>query len=115
MSKKKADMDFKTDPRTEFKDVDKMEQAEAEEEAAALREGIDYDDHRVFTGSLADFTRSEARERVAALGGRATSGVSGNTDYVVVGEEPGSKRDEAEEKGVKIIDEAAFKSLLHRG
>ena len=66
----------------------------------------------VFTGSLGDYTRSEARERVEALGGRATSSVSGNTDYVVVGEGPGSKRDEAGEKGVKIIDEAAFKSLI---
>lgn len=68
----------------------------------------------VFSGALDDFTRSEAREQVEALGGRATSSISGETDYLVLGDNPGSKRDEAEEQGVDCIDEDAFKRLLER-
>jgi len=66
----------------------------------------------VFTGSLADYTRSEAEQAVEALGAQATSSVSGNTDYVVVGKNPGQKRDEAEKQGVKILDEEAFVRLI---
>jgi len=66
----------------------------------------------VFTGSLEKFTRDEAQARVEALGGRATSSVSGETDYLVVGENPGSKLDEAREQNVKIIDEKKFLALI---
>ncbi len=66
----------------------------------------------VFTGSLTEFTRSEAEEAVERMGGRTTSSVSGNTDYVVAGESPGSKLDEAKEHGVTVLDEAAFKEML---
>jgi DNA ligase (NAD+) len=67
----------------------------------------------VFTGDLDSFTRSEAQERVEALGARATSSVSGNTDYLVVGENPGSKLDEARQRdGVRILDEKEFEELI---
>lgn len=66
----------------------------------------------VFTGSLERFTRSDAERKVEDLGGRATSSVSGDTDYVVAGEGAGSKLDEAREAGVRIIDEEAFEKLL---
>jgi len=66
----------------------------------------------VFTGKLHEFTRKDAEARVEELGGRATSGVSGETDYVVVGEDPGSKYDDARKQKVKIIDEAEFKRLI---
>lgn len=66
----------------------------------------------VFTGSLKAFTRDEAKERVEALGGRATSSVSGETDFVVVGENPGSKLNEAKEKEVRRIDGDDFLDLL---
>jgi DNA ligase (NAD+) len=66
----------------------------------------------VFTGSLADFSRDEARAELERQGGRVTDSVSGNTDYVVAGADPGSKRAEAEARGVRVIDEAAFKRLL---
>lgn len=66
----------------------------------------------VFTGGLEHFTRSEAKRRVEELGGRATSSVSGETDYVVAGENPGSKLDQARDLGVEILDEAAFVELL---
>ncbi|MDQ2050390.1 NAD-dependent DNA ligase LigA [Natronolimnohabitans sp. A-GB9] len=67
----------------------------------------------VFTGSLSGVTRSEAQETVEADGANATSSVSGNTDYLVVGENPGAtKRQDAEDEGVPIIDEDEFRELL---
>ncbi|MBS3766410.1 NAD-dependent DNA ligase LigA, partial [Candidatus Bipolaricaulota bacterium] len=66
----------------------------------------------VFTGRLDDFTRSEAEKVVEDLGGRATSSVSSVTDYLVVGENPGSKYEEAQELGTEIIDEDEFKEMI---
>jgi DNA ligase (NAD+) len=66
----------------------------------------------VLTGTLAGYNRDEARAAIEARGGRVTSSVSKKTDYVVAGEEAGSKLDKATELGVTIIDEAAFKELL---
>ena len=64
------------------------------------------------TGSLVDFTRDGVSEVIAAHGGKASSSVSKKTDYVVVGDAPGSKATKAEELGVRILDEAGFKALL---
>ncbi len=67
----------------------------------------------VFTGSLEELTRSEAQELVEAHGGNATSSVSGNTDYLVIGSNPGqTKRDDAEAHDVPILEEDAFRELL---
>ncbi|MFB6296431.1 MAG: NAD-dependent DNA ligase LigA [Halobacteriales archaeon] len=67
----------------------------------------------VFTGSLDTCTRAEATDLVERHGGRVTSSVSGATDYLVVGDDPGQrKREDAAERGVETIDEAAFASLL---
>ncbi|WP_276273205.1 NAD-dependent DNA ligase LigA [Haloarcula litorea] len=68
----------------------------------------------VFTGSLDGYTRSEAQELVERNGGSATSSVSGNTDYLVVGENPGqTKRDDAEAEGVPELDgREGFESKL---
>ncbi|WP_121744229.1 NAD-dependent DNA ligase LigA [Natronorubrum halophilum] len=67
----------------------------------------------VFTGSLSGVTRGEAKETVEAHGANATGSVSGNTDYLVVGESPGqTKRDDAEENDVPIVDEDEFRELL---
>jgi DNA ligase (NAD+) len=66
----------------------------------------------VLTGTLAAYTRDEARAAIESRGGRVTSSVSKKTDYVVAGEEAGSKLDKAKELGVTVIDEAAFKELL---
>ncbi len=66
----------------------------------------------VFTGSLEDFTRGEAKEAVQRLGGESTSSVSKKVDYVVAGEKPGSKLDQAKDLGVEIIDEEKFKKLI---
>jgi len=66
----------------------------------------------VLTGELDAFTRDEAKEKIESLGGRATSSVSDNTDYLVVGEGTGSKLDEARKRKVKRIDEKEFKKLI---
>ncbi|MGV9104135.1 MAG: NAD-dependent DNA ligase LigA [Candidatus Thorarchaeota archaeon] len=68
----------------------------------------------VFTGALDEFTRTEAKELVTRLGGRATSSVSGVTDYVVAGPGAGSKLDKAKELGVPIIDEEEFISMTEQ-
>jgi len=66
----------------------------------------------VFTGRLADYTRKEAEDLVERRGGRATSSVSGETHYLVVGEDPGSKLEDARRQEIEIIDEKGFKKLL---
>lgn len=65
----------------------------------------------VFTGELDHYTREKAKDEVERLGGRAISSVSDNTDYLVVGEDPGSKLDEAKKRNVKILSEKEFMQL----
>jgi DNA ligase (NAD+) len=66
----------------------------------------------VLTGSLATMTRPEAQRRIEALGGRVVSSLSKETDYVVVGEDPGSKLARAEKLGVARVDEDEFRKLV---
>ena len=66
----------------------------------------------VFTGALQHFTRSEAEKLVERLGGRAASSVSRNTDFVVVGENAGSKAEKARELGIPILSEEEFEKLV---
>ncbi len=69
----------------------------------------------VVTGSLEGFTRDGAKEAIIARGGKATGSVSRNTDYVVVGENPGSKAAKAEQLGLPILDEEGFVQLIEHG
>ena len=124
-------MDFRHDPRTDFRDPDELSREEAAEQVKALREGIDHHDylyyvkadpkisdatyHRLFARleELEGCTRSEARRRVEELGGRATDSVSSATDYLVVGDDPGSKLEDARQvDSVEILDEEGFEDLL---
>jgi len=66
----------------------------------------------VFTGSLKTYTRGEAQQEVEKRGGRTASTVSEKVDYVVVGENPGSKYEKAKKLGVSILDENGFRDLL---
>jgi DNA ligase (NAD+) len=66
----------------------------------------------VLTGKLTSLTRDEARDLIEARGGRVTSSVSKKTDYVVAGEEAGSKLDKAASLGASVVDESAFKVML---
>jgi DNA ligase (NAD+) len=69
----------------------------------------------VFTGELKDYSRLRAEELARQLGADPSLSVSKNTDFVVAGENPGSKYDKAKDLGVKIIDEAEFSRLIHSG
>jgi DNA ligase (NAD+) len=69
----------------------------------------------VVTGSLERFSRDSAKEAIVSRGGKAAGSVSKKTDYVVVGENAGSKADKAEQLGVTVLDEAGFESLLLEG
>jgi DNA ligase (NAD+) len=66
----------------------------------------------VLTGTLAAMTRDEAKERLQALGAKVAGSVSAKTDYVVAGEEPGSKLDKAHALNVAALDERQFLQLL---
>jgi DNA ligase (NAD+) len=66
----------------------------------------------VLTGTLKGFTRTQAKEIISKLGGRVTGSVSKKTNYVVAGEDPGSKYQKAQELGVPIINEEKFKKII---
>jgi DNA ligase (NAD+) len=68
----------------------------------------------VLTGTLERVSRDEAREAIERLGGRVTSAVSKKTHYVVVGDSPGSKADDAKRLGVATLDEDAFLAMVRR-
>ena len=66
----------------------------------------------VFTGGLNSMTRPEAEDRVRALGGHPSSSVSKDTDYVVAGDSPGSKMDDARKLGIAVIGEKEFLRMI---
>ena len=79
-----------------------------EETGTGKLEGLSF----VLTGTLDSMSRNEAKERIIKLGGKFLSAVSSKTDYVVVGENPGSKFDKAKKLGVKTIGEDEFLKLI---
>ena len=66
----------------------------------------------VLTGSLEEFTRNEASEIIERLGGKTSGTVSKKTDYVLAGEEAGSKLTKAQNLGITVITEAEFKEMI---
>ncbi len=69
----------------------------------------------VVTGSLEGYTRDSVKEAIIVRGGKASGSVSKKTDYVVVGENAGTKAEKAEQLGVPMLDEAGFERLLAEG
>jgi len=65
----------------------------------------------VLTGTLTKYSRDEAKELIINAGGQVTSSVTKNTDYVLVGEKPGSKYEKAKALNIKIINEDAFEKI----
>ena len=65
----------------------------------------------VVTGTLENYSRDSIKERIKELGGRASSSVSSKTDYVLAGENPGSKVTKAQKLGVEVISEEEFEKL----
>lgn len=68
----------------------------------------------VLTGTFEGMTRSQAKKRIEAAGGKVTGSVSRKTDYLIAGESPGSKLDKAEKLGVSVMDFQAFLSVVSR-
>lgn len=71
-----------------------------------------YDKNVVLTGSLTTLSRDEAKNKLIALGSKISSSVSKKTDYVILGENPGSKFDKAQELGVKVLTENEFINMI---
>jgi DNA ligase (NAD+) len=83
--------------------------AEKRQRTAEL-EGLTF----VLTGTLPTLSRDQAKEKIEAAGGKVSGSVSKKTNYVVAGEEAGSKLTKAQELGVTILDEAALLELLSK-
>jgi DNA ligase (NAD+) len=66
----------------------------------------------VLTGELLSLTRNQAQEKIESMGGRVSSSVSKKTDFLVIGDNPGSKYNKALELGVQILNEDEFKKLF---
>ena len=66
----------------------------------------------VLTGSLADFTRQQASDIIESLGGKVSNSVSKKTNYVLAGEDAGSKLVKAQNLGVTVISEDEFKNMI---
>jgi DNA ligase (NAD+) len=84
---------------------------ERDESAPRTLEGLAV----VVTGTLEGFSRDQAKEAILSRGGKASASVSKKTDYVVVGDNPGSKADTARRLGVRVLDEAGFRLLVDGG
>lgn len=66
----------------------------------------------VLTGALQSITRDEAKEKIRKIGGKISSSVSKNTDFVIIGEKAGSKKEKAEKLGVRILSEEEFEKII---
>jgi DNA ligase (NAD+) len=95
--------------------LDKLRRAGVRfEEARQKRTGHLVGKTFVITGTLAGMSRDEAKEKIEVLGGKVTNSLSSRTDYLVVGESPGTKLDKATKLRVPTLDEPAFLALLAR-
>ncbi len=83
-----------------------------QEKVTAIKKSVFTGKTVVFTGELKEFSRTQAENIVREFGGSISSSISKNTDFVVRGENPGSKYAKAKKLGIKIIDEGKFKEMI---
>jgi len=97
--------------------IDALRKAQAwvDGEAQPVKRGRFAGKTFVLTGTLPTLTRDQARARIEAEGGKVAGSVSGKTDYVVAGADPGSKLAKAEQLNIRILDETAFLQLMDQG
>ncbi|MFN2363561.1 MAG: helix-hairpin-helix domain-containing protein, partial [Halarsenatibacteraceae bacterium] len=88
----------------------KMSHDQSENDIKEIFTGMNF----VLTGSLEGYTRKDAKKIIEDRGGRVTSAVSSKTDILVVGDNPGSKLEQAQQNDVRILDETGFNNLLKR-
>ncbi len=79
---------------------------------AVPKEGVFYEKTFVLTGTLVLYTRKEAQQVIESLGGKVTSSVSKNTDFLLAGSSAGSKLKKAQDLNIKVLSEEDFKTLL---
>ena len=89
----------------------KISLEKSEDEIEEIFSGMNF----VLTGSLEGYTRKEAKEIIENRGGRVTSAVSSKTNILVVGDNPGSKLEQARDNDVRVLDETEFNNLLKEG
>jgi DNA ligase (NAD+) len=106
-------VDFFEMPQT-LKVLDKLSRAglKMKEEKKVIPKTPVFGKTFVLTGALKDYSRLQSGDMIKKLGGLVTSSVSKNTDFVLAGDEPGSKYDKALKLGVKIINEDNFKKMV---
>jgi DNA ligase (NAD+) len=94
--------------------IDRLRAAGVDPKAELRKKGGPLDGQSfVVTGTLADFSRSQAEAAIEDLGGKVTGSVSKKTSFVVAGENPGAtKFNKAQELGIEILDEDGFKKLI---
>lgn len=97
-----------------LKAVDKLleEGVKPHYEDLEIEESIFTDKVVVLTGSIEGLSRTDIKKAIETMGGKVTGSVSKKTDFVIVGENPGSKYDRARELGIEIIDENRLKSVI---
>ena len=95
--------------------IDKLKKAGLKMVEPKKKQGLKIFENKkfVFTGEFKTFTRSSAGSLVKEMGGSVVSSVSKNTDFIVIGESPGSKYKKAMELNIKIIDEKQFREMLN--
>jgi DNA ligase (NAD+) len=94
--------------------IEKLAQAKVNQEITeAARKSDRFQGKQfVLTGKLPGMTREEAAQLIESHGGKITATVTKKTDFVLAGEEPGSKLDKAKKLGINIMDEIAFRKML---
>ena len=95
------------DQKANMKDIEKLSSmgVVVEEKGAARKEGPLTGKQFVLTGTLLEFSRDEAKDKIELLGGRVTSSVSTKTDYVVAGKDAGSKLVKAKKLKITVLEE----------